>query len=89
MIITFNLKSNTDQLENIINRLVVCLNIVICMAGSVRSQDAAKFSDVYVRNREPLVQEPFLELPLGAIRPEGWFNKAPVIWVTLIMTQRL
>ncbi|MCB0600040.1 MAG: glycoside hydrolase family 127 protein [Saprospiraceae bacterium] len=28
----------------------------------------------YLQNREPLIQKPYLELPLGSIRPTGWLN---------------
>ena len=29
----------------------------------------------YVPNRDPLVAKPYLELPLGSIRPEGWLQE--------------
>ena len=28
----------------------------------------------YLNNREPLIKKPFVELPLGAIAPEGWLK---------------
>jgi hypothetical protein len=28
----------------------------------------------YVQNRAPLLQKPYLELPIGAIRPQGWLK---------------
>lgn len=29
----------------------------------------------YLQNRSPLIPKPYLELPIGAIRPEGWLKK--------------
>jgi len=31
--------------------------------------------DSYLNNREPLVHKPFMELPLGAVRAEGWLHE--------------
>lgn len=39
------------------------------------AQPAAKVGEAYyTNNREPLLKKPFIELPLGAIAPEGWLK---------------
>ena len=30
--------------------------------------------DLYRNNREPLVHKPYMELPIGAVRPQGWLE---------------
>jgi hypothetical protein len=40
----------------------------------VQAQENGKTSGSYLNNREPLIKKPFLELPLGAIMPEGWLK---------------
>ena len=30
------------------------------------------YSGEYLQNRPPLIQKPYLQLPLGSIHPEGW-----------------
>lgn len=39
----------------------------LLLTGEIRAQQSQ-----YVPNREPLVGKPYLELPLGSIKPEGW-----------------
>ncbi|MBQ9309936.1 MAG: glycoside hydrolase family 127 protein [Bacteroidales bacterium] len=46
---------------------LVCAAVVLG-ACSVRNENTSN----YTCNREPLATAPFLELPLGAISPEGW-----------------
>ena len=36
-------------------------------------------NDHYVSNREPLLRNPLIKLPVGAIRPEGWLRKTLVL----------
>lgn len=33
-----------------------------------------KQGSAYTNNREPLVRKPYMELPLGAVKPEGWLR---------------
>ena len=33
---------------------------------------AASAGDLYTPNREPLVHKPYMELPIGAVKPQGW-----------------
>ncbi len=47
------------------------LFLIIHMAPTARAQ---KSNAHYLQNRTPLVQKPFLELPLGTIKPKGWLH---------------
>ena len=38
---------------------------------TVRAQDA---SAIYLNNRAPLQVKPYMELPIGAVRPQGWLK---------------
>jgi len=29
----------------------------------------------YIQNKAPLIQKPYMELPLGAIKPQGWLEE--------------
>ncbi len=40
----------------------------------VEPEATSDISSNYLTNRNPLVQTPYLELPLGAIKPEGWLK---------------
>ena len=44
--------------------------IVLILALHVKAQDKS-----YINNRAPLRPNPYIELPLGAIRPEGWLRE--------------
>ena len=38
------------------------------------TSEAPAVNDNYPNNREPLVHKPYIELPLGAVRPDGWLE---------------
>ena len=47
----------------------------LCATTAIASAPPAKESALavnYANNRYPLIQKPYIELPIGAIRPEGW-----------------
>lgn len=56
---------------------ILCLfgAVVSAAAASNPSGEATPAGDVYVNNRYPLVQKPYIELPLGAIEPAGWMKE--------------
>ncbi len=41
----------------------------------VSKPDTTMKNDFYVGNRAPLLPSPFIKLPIGAIRPEGWVRR--------------
>jgi len=49
---------------------ISCKEIATDRQGEKRIASAA-----YIQNRAPLKARPYLELPLGAIRPKGWLNE--------------
>jgi uncharacterized protein len=52
------------------------VTILACMIGllATTAWAAQARNKHYPSNREPLVQEKFVPLPLGAVRPEGWLK---------------
>ncbi len=52
-----------NKLKTIIGMMLISLSI-----------SAQSNGDLYLNNREPLITKPYMELPLGAVRPEGWLK---------------
>jgi DUF1680 family protein len=50
-----------------LNLFVIFLTISISLKSQITE-------NLYLNNRFPLLEKPFLELPLGAIQPEGWLK---------------
>jgi hypothetical protein len=58
---------------------VVCLVAFGCSASEdirvVKEPNTEATNDFYVGNRPPLTPSPFMKLPIGAIKPQGWVRK--------------
>lgn len=53
----------TDKIVTIV--LTVMMSLSAAAAGG---------KDLYPNNRAPLVHKPYMELPIGAVRPQGWLE---------------
>jgi hypothetical protein len=61
-------------MENCIKSWIILFLVSLCVMSS-QAQPAGRSREVtYLNNREPLLRKPFMELPLGAITPEGWLK---------------
>ena len=56
-----------------LNRLIACTVCAIAMTGL--SVKATGDTPTYTNNRYPLLTKPYMELPLGSIRPKGWLKE--------------
>lgn len=56
-----------------LNRLISCTVCAIAMTGL--SVKATGDTPTYTNNRYPLLTKPYMELPLGSIRPKGWLKE--------------
>ena len=52
--------------------LICILPLYTCTTMAKSASDTVKTN--YLQNRAPLVQKPYLKLPLGAIQPIGWLK---------------
>ncbi len=52
-------------------RFVLVLLTVFCITLPLQAQDQ-QGNDYYNSNQEPLVEQPYAQLPIGAIQPKGW-----------------
>ena len=53
--------------------IIVCAVFLHCNPGEKDKSDVSSAS-LYLQNKAPLVAKPFLNLPLGAIKPQGWLQ---------------
>ncbi len=56
------------------NHILPFFILAVCLSSVVWAQKK-DLSPIYVRNRLPLVENPYMELPLGNIKPDGWLKK--------------
>lgn len=61
-------------MENCIKSWLILLLVSLCVMSSKAQPAGRGREDTYQNNREPLLRKPFMELPLGAITPEGWLK---------------
>ncbi len=54
---------------------LVTILVLVFFAIGVKSQSANNQSTNYQGNRAPLVDKPYIELPIGAIKPQGWLKE--------------
>jgi hypothetical protein len=56
--------------------LLLCM-ITIVFPALAQKKDSRKNAafEGYINNRSPLQTNPYLELPLGAIKPQGWLKE--------------
>lgn len=59
---------NSMKKVNLIILLYIIINI--CTLAQIKQPT----TDLYLNNRTPLITKPFMELPIGAVRPEGWLK---------------
>ena len=53
----------------------IILGLMLYMSAA-NSQEK---QELYMNNRAPLLTKPYMELPLGAVKPEGWLKDQPQI----------
>lgn len=52
---------------------VLFLSLGFTAVGQVKKSTAP--TEIYINNRAPLRQNPYIELPLGVIKPQGWLRE--------------
>jgi len=55
-----------------VNYLLIVLLISACGTPDAKQQSEVPMHTHYLQNRAPLVEKPYLELPLGSIKAAGW-----------------
>ena len=59
-------------IRKLILLVIVCLCISDCKKTDTNSSTLSVSEVNYLQNRAPLIAKPYLELPLGAIKPQSW-----------------
>lgn len=54
---------------------LILLTLIVFTVNSFGQVKTAYGSQGYINNRAPLRQNPYIELPLGAIQPGGWLKE--------------
>jgi len=52
--------------------LVTLFILIMLISPKPVENDTEDRNDFYISNREPLVREPYIQLPIGDIKPKGW-----------------
>lgn len=60
---------------NISIKAGVVFLLISCCSGSPCTATINQNETVHVNNRYPLLRKPYLELPLGSIKPRGWLRE--------------
>ena len=55
-----------------LKKLVTLFAFAIVALGATNAQEA---DGLYLNNRAPLLTKPYMELPIGAVTPEGWLKE--------------
>lgn len=55
--------------------LLFFIMLAMALLTSVMAEQRPNLSGNYLNNRAPLLTKPYVELPLGAIKPEGWLDE--------------
>jgi len=62
-------------MRNCFFAVFLLLLLANCNLNSDTEAASAHDAPYYLQNRNPLVQKPYLELPLGSIQPRGWLQE--------------
>lgn len=55
--------------------LLFLLLFIMMITSCTQTKSEQQSTDLYMNNRAPLITKPFIELPLGAVKPEGWLKE--------------